>query len=263
MSKNYHDTKADWKLLWAQIASCNSKQLIATTKYTVNSHIVSTSSMVPSPLLQAGTVLSIPSLPEHYLRGSKPSKQALPATKRLCGCTPRFKVQEPHTTWLRAIQAQYPGLEPDGFAAGLLALCNSNAAYVPSPNGRRYLLAPGQMLQGICISIHGLSFKQFLNNAHTAVAAVQASMATKAALAGVKNGSAASRAQQHAAIAAVPRARLESNAACVISWSAGDVAMRQVELSNACPVYDNGCSGPSDALAYQDKLLPCCEAHDW
>ncbi|KAF8055125.1 ERDJ2A [Scenedesmus sp. PABB004] len=38
--------------------------------------------------------------------------------------------------------------------------------------------------------------------------------------------------------------------------------IRAANLSNACPLYYNGCSGPSDAVPYQARLTPACMSHD-
>lgn len=50
---------------------------------------------------------------------------------------------------------------------------------------------------------------------------------------------------------------------CAINTALSAAVVRDVTLTNACPVYTNGCSGPSDTLPYQSQLTPCCQAHDW
>jgi hypothetical protein len=171
-----------------------------------------------------------------------------PVLKQLCGCSPDISVTNPSgSSWLDLVTANYPDVQPAVFAANILAMCNRAAKFVASPSDSKVkLVAPGQSLRGICTTLKGKSYQQFLNDAHMQAEAVKAEIA-----AGNEANSAAATTPAPAApdAAATATAELVSDEGvdvaqaagyCAISTGTSTAPVRPVYLANACPVYTNG-----------------------
>lgn len=247
VTAEYPTSKVHWKKLWSLIKTCN-RQVFK------EAH----SSLSGNQKLTAGVTLNIPAIPTKLDKDTLGPKADDPVLKQLCGCTADIIV-ETASTWLDVAAAKYPD-QPAGFASNLLAMCNPLASYEAAAPAEK-LLSPGQTLKGICTTIKGLPLQAFLDDAANKVTELQAKMdhapAEVAAIA-----DAIAPGPQPAGTAAGSDAVTVAQTTCAITWSS-TAAVRDVSLTNSCPVYHNGCSGPSDALSYQVQLTPCCQAHDW
>jgi hypothetical protein len=151
--------------------------------------------------------------------------------KQLCGCTADIAVTTP-SSWLELVAAAYPGLQPAAFAANILAMCNRNATVTTDTAGPKKL-ASGQSLRGICTTVKGKSFLEFLNDARQQTGAVKASLATHEA----------ARAAPTASV--LEAGTINATTACTIKTTTSTAPVRTVELANSCPVYTNGYAASS------------------
>eukprot|EP00775_Hariotina_reticulata_P012757 gene12757-12886_t len=129
------------------------------------------------------------------------------------------------------------------YATGLLQVCNRDARF--ELGSGRQMLSAGQTLRGVCLTVKGLSFSKFLAQTKLAVGNLMAEMADREAqAAGGMGGDPGSPAAEQTAGAA------SATGTCSIGWTSSQ-PVRDVQLTNSCPVYTNACSGPSDLLGYQ------------
>ncbi|KAF6254610.1 vitelline membrane outer layer protein I [Scenedesmus sp. NREL 46B-D3] len=236
----YPGSLVPWRKRWGFIKACNSAALTTAE---------GSSGKTSTHLLTAGVTLNVPGIPritKAHDTTDDGNKLEDPALKHLCGCTAAIAVSAP-STWLDVVSAAYPELQPAAFAANILAMCNRRARFVEGSENK--MLAAGQELRSICTTIGGKSFLDFLNDAHQQADKVKAELAASEATA--------------AAAAPGDNTVTAAQTTCSINTALSNAAVRDVSLTNACPVYTNGCSGPSDILAYQQQLTPCCQAHDW
>jgi hypothetical protein len=112
-------------------------------------------------------------------------------------------------------------------------MCNRGAEFVEG-TGRR-TLAAGQTLRGICTTIEGKSFSDFLNDARQKKDKVVAELAASEATGPVAPPNAAA-----AAAAAVADEVSTAQTTCTINTATSTAPVRNVDLANVCPVYTNG-----------------------
>jgi hypothetical protein len=105
-------------------------------------------------------------------------------------------------------------------------MCNSGAEFVAG-SGRK-TLAAGQTLRGICTTIEGKSFSDFLNDARQKKDKVMAELAASEATGPVAPSIAAGEEVSAA------------QTTCAINTATSTAAVRDITLANACPVYTNG-----------------------
>lgn len=235
----YPNSAVPWRKLWGIIKACNKAALD------------SSSNGKPGQLqLPANTILIIPAIPARLNKpDDKPHDDEDPVLKKLCGCGPDISVTK-DSSWLELVTAAYPLLQPAAFAANILNICNRKAKFVDGSDKK--LVKSGQSLRSICTTIQGKSFQEFLNDAALQREEVKAEVAAREA-AGAAPDTAAAVAPDSAAGESVSVAQTT----CAINTALSAAVVRDVTLTNACPVYTNGCSGPSDILLYQPQLTPC------
>jgi Tfp pilus assembly major pilin PilA len=152
-------------------------------------------------------------------------------------------------------------------------MCNPQASFTPESTSNAKVLTPGQVLVGVCTKIKGQSYQEFLAKAQEDLVEAKKKLdkADKAAAEGdradakAEDDVAADVAVAAGAVPTVDAAEMVTVAStgCTVNTATSTANVRPVVLSNTCPVYHNGCSGPSDTLSYQAQLTPCCQAHDW
>lgn len=236
----YPNSAVPWRKLWGIIKACNKAAL----------------GMPGTVQLPANTILIIPAIPARLINkpDDKPKDDSEdPVIKALCGCGPRIPVTK-DSSWLELVTAAYPELQPAAFAANILAMCNRRASFVDGSDKK--MVKAGQELRSICTSIKGKSFQDFLNEADLQAEKVKADVAAS-------QGAAAAAPDTAAAVVLPDDVGVAQAGICTINTGTSTAAVRPVYLANDCPVYTNGCSGPSDTLSYQQQLTPCCQAHDW
>ena len=197
-----------------------------------------------------------------------------PVLQKLCGCTPDFAVEGSSMTWQDAVTSQYPDLQPTAYFANILAMCNPQAELTPESTPNAKVLVGGQVLVGLCTTIGGQSYHQFMAKAQADLVDAKNKLKDKYAkpvtppaenvaadLAAVPDATAVASAA--AVFGAETVAVAADTSTCTINTATSTANVRPVVLANSCPVYHNGCSGPSDTLSYQAQLTPCCQAHDW
>uniref|UniRef100_A0A383W2T4 LysM domain-containing protein n=1 Tax=Tetradesmus obliquus TaxID=3088 RepID=A0A383W2T4_TETOB len=181
----------------------------------------------------------------------------------ICGCGPSISIKQ-QSTWLGVVTAAYPHLQPPSTAALWLLLCNPAAASAAAVSGVSGLLQPGQQLQGICSAALAPSLSQLQHVTSGSTGRLQSAAAAAAA--------ALSPSADAAAAAAAMLAQSQEPACSVSVVSGHGSYLQQVSLQPpplqqqqqqqqlgqevVCPWYADGCSGPSDGLAYQDVLTP-------
>lgn len=247
----YSSSKISWRKLWGIISACNKEVLQGAPAGSPGDNGPKTIT------LHAGAKLAIPKIPARLLpKTDKPDhndRDKYPALQKLCGCTTDLPVLKP-ATWQDVIAEGYPDVQPAAFAANILAMCNRQAKFVDGSDNK--ILAAGQTLSGICLDINGKSFKEFLADAEKAIQETR----QKLAATDTSPPAAPGNAQATTGGGSVS---IQADESCTVTWSSS-APVRDVNLkSGSCPVYTNGCSGPSDILAYQQQLTPCCQAHDW
>jgi hypothetical protein len=182
-------------------------------------------------LLRAGTTLSTPRIPAGLTNTFEDKPEHKAFLDAMCGCTADINVATA-SSWLAIVTATYPDLAPvRQFAANILTMCNMNAQFVEGSN--RQTLAAGQTLRGICTTISGKSFADFLNDAYVQAAEVTAELAASdaAAAPGVAPPGAADTADDGVSAA---------QSSCTINTGTSNGPFRTVVLDNSCPVYHNG-----------------------
>ena len=165
--------------------------------------------------------------------------------------------------------ARYPDLQPAAYFANILAMCNPQAQLAPESTPNAKVLVGGQELVGLCTTIGGQSYHQFMAKAKADLIEAKKKLADKS---GKPEPSAADDAVVADVAATAGAAAVASPdtvvvtadpSTCTINTATSTSTVRAVVLANSCPVYHNACSGPSDTLSYQVILTPCCQAHDW
>jgi hypothetical protein len=220
----YPDSNVPWRKLWSLVRTCNAK---------------AAASGKPSQLqLIDGTSLSIPAVPARLINAydkpnNKPDDKDDPVLQKLCGCTPEITVSV-ISSWLDVVAVNYPDVKPAEFAANILAMCNRGAKFVDASDKGVKLLAKDQILRGICITLNGKSFEQFLNDAHAHSEALQAEIAASKA-----KSEAEAEAPAAAALVADEGVSV-AQAMCTINTGTSTSPVRPVYLANVCPVYTNG-----------------------
>jgi hypothetical protein len=209
-----------WRKLWALIRSCNRPGASAASNGNGNP--------ANNPLLRAGATLSIPRIPAHLTNTFEDKPEHKAALSVLCGCTADINVATA-SSWLAIVTATYPDLPLPAFVANILTMCNRNAQFVEGSN--RQTLAAGQTLRGICTTIFGKSFADFLNDAHQKADKVMAELAASEATGPVA---------PPATAAAVSDEVSTAQTTCTINTGPSTAAVRDTTLSNYCPVYTNG-----------------------
>jgi hypothetical protein len=213
----YPDSKVTWGKLWNLIKSCNAK---------------ANADGKPSHLkLIVGTSLSIPGIPARLTNAyekpnNKPDDKDDPVLQKLCGCTPEITVSV-ISSWLDVVTANYPDVKPAEFAANILTMCNRGAKFVDGSDKK--LLAKDQKLRGICSTLEGKSFEQFLSDAHQGREKLKAEMAAKE-----------SAGQPEETLSAAFDVTTAQAGTCAINTALSTAAVRDVTLTNSCPVYTNG-----------------------
>jgi hypothetical protein len=233
-----------WRVLWALVVGCN-QQALGPQKAIKGNKLVPPGIMIaipdPEPVKSRGTK---PKPKTGKGNGTKNKQDESPVLRKLCGCTADVTITSV-ISWRDVVVSAYPEEPEVAYATGLLQMCNRDASFDPKSDGK--MLSPGQKLRGICLTIKGLSFSKFLAQTNLAMGKLMAEMADQEAqaagvMSGGKNGSSVFDEQTAGAASA--------DGTCSIGWTSSQ-AVRDVKLSNSCPVYHNACSGPSDALSYQ------------
>jgi hypothetical protein len=179
----------------------------------------------------------------------------------ICGCGPIIGIHH-SSSWLGIATAAYPQLDPPSTAAMWLYMCNPTAAL--TADGQ---LQSGQQLQGICMEALAASLSQLQHVTSVGMASTQAA----------ENAAALREAAAAAAAAADIPSQIQEPACSVLVVSGYGSYLQQISLQPlpqqqqqqqqqqqvqqqgqevTCPWYADGCSGPSDGLAYQDVLTP-------
>jgi hypothetical protein len=176
--------------------------------------------------------LSIPVIPARLTKpkdddnNNKPDED--PVLKQLCGCSPDISVTNPSgSSWLDLVAAAYPDVQRAAFAANILAMCNRAAKFVDGSDKK--LVAAGQTLCGIYTTIKGKSYQQFLNDANLQAEAVKAEIAAKEETTSAPKPAAADDTVSTA-----------QTTTCAINTALSTAVVRDVTLTNSCPVYTNG-----------------------
>jgi hypothetical protein len=267
-----------WEPMWALIALCNEAAVAAVDpglhgEQQLPPGILLTLPVFQLPSTAAAAAAAESSQTDVAANSSRVDKQRLQTLQLagICGCGSSIKIAEP-TSWLKVVAPSYPELQPASTAALWLSMCNPAAELLT--DGR---LQPGQQLAGICTAAVAASLSRLqhvtaggLANVKAAAdaAAFRASkQAAAEAVAPTLASTSAAAAAEAAAGALTPLQELEPS--CSVEVVAGHRSyLRQVSLQpqqqqqqqqqqgSVCVWYADGCSGPTEGLAYQDVLTP-------
>jgi hypothetical protein len=239
-----------WRALWVLVVGCN-QQALGPQNAIKGNKSVPPGIMIAIPDSEPAVTSRTITKARHGKRNGKEVETQVesPVLKKLCGCTADIAITSV-ITWRDVVVSAYPEEPEIAYATALLQVCNRAASFDPKSDGK--MLSSGQKLRGICLTINGLSFSKFLAQTNRAMGKLMAEMADQEAqAAGLSGGRGSSvvvesQTADSAAAADIP---------CSIGWTSSQ-PVRDVQLSNSCPVYTNACSGPSDVLGYQVSQIP-------